>query len=408
MRSTERSSTGADPPRLVAVRLAALAVALAVGRPCSRAPGCLARAVRVPGHRIRDPRPGVHRLRLDPRSDRAPGAATRRVPRDRSRDRVDVHRAPRGAGDRDDRALRREPLTSLSRTATADRAPGTAGEPPARLRRGPPPARRRPRWLVRTTGRIDPHPTPRSRRGARRSPRRPRTPPGGSVESCGSADSDTRSPNTIDASPRGPNHPANQTVGRARPAPTERHRDGQHPHHRQAQGRVQEDLPRQFAEQRTQEHGPEPEEGDLRQQRSQVLGEQRHVAHLPRIDRPKATPATHVAMNPLPSMASADAKASNTRPSVAIRLQRRPTHPRSRQTESARAPSQPTTMPIAAASTSDRRNTSTTSGPCTPSVSIAAASASTKNGRASPSFKPLSMFNACRTATGTRGLDTTA
>src|SRR4051812_27124644 len=119
---------------------------------------------------------------------------------------------------------------------------------------------------------------------------------------------------TIDAGPRGPNHPTKPSVGGRACEPHIRDHDRHHPHERQAQERVESDLPgershRGAEQDRPEEHERHPLSTDPSSSVSRLS---------PSGSRPSAArntiPATNAAMNPDPWSPLAIPYARRTRP----------------------------------------------------------------------------------------------
>ncbi len=116
---------------------------------------------------------------------------------------------------------------------------------------------------------------------------------------------------------------------------------------------------------------------------------------------PAASPATQAPMKPLPSTSTADAYASTAIASSASGLHVAPIQPRSRAASTSRPPSQPVSPPSNAESTNARRKVSTMWGSVPPVASCVRPMKMITNGRAMPSFRPLSTFRPSRTGCGT-------
>ena len=79
--------------------------------------------------------------------------------------------------------------------------------------------------------------------------------------------------NTIDARPRGPNQPRSDR-GVSRVCAEHCDRDRQRPYHGQAEQRVQDQLPTQFAERGAEQDGSEDHEGDAVEDVAHLLTEE--------------------------------------------------------------------------------------------------------------------------------------
>ena len=224
------------------------------------------------------------------------------------------------------------------------------------------------------------------------------------ARSCGSpSSSSTSSAKTIDAAPRGPNQPrkADRRPPRARSQHRDRNRD--HADEREAEDRVERDLPVEVADRRPEEHRAEEDERHGGKDGAGLLYEVGHLA--------AAVPA-HTAES-----SATDERGDEARSPDRLREAEREERAGERNDLEPGVVDVPTPLPwtTTAAATAPARTpiripypifsaTSWTACPCpiAPSSASATASAIRKSGTQIPSLRPVSTFRLWRIRTGRR------